>query len=89
MHGLYWGFGGPGGYASRLCGFANGSWYGSWFMITMMVLGVALVVVLAIGIFRRGQHGSTYSEALEIAKRRYANGEIDKDTYDRLKKDLR
>ena len=89
MHGLYWGFGGPGGYAGNLCGFANGSWYGSWFMIAMMVLGVALVVVLAIGIFRRGQHGSTYSGALEIAKRRYANGEIDKDTYDRLRKDLR
>ena len=89
MHGLYWGFGGLDGYANRLCGFANGTWYGSWFMIAMMVLGVALVVLLAIGIFRRGHNGPANSEALEIAKRRYANGEIDKETFDQLRKDLR
>ncbi len=72
-------------------------WFGGWSPWFMLVLvGVFAFVLLAILIFCRrggmccgpwggmGQHRSP----LDILKERYARGEIGKDEFDRMKKDI-
>jgi putative membrane protein len=46
---------------------------------------VAAVIVLAVRLARRGRRPS---ESIEIAKARYARGEISKNEFEELKKDL-
>ena len=70
-------------------GYGNGnSLWGFIFMLLIM----ALVVVGIVAIVRHfgrdvstGQHGET---ALELLKKRYAKGEIDKKEYAEMRKDL-
>lgn len=86
MHGWLWGYGMPGfTYHWNVIG---GSWWGRGFMIGLLVLGVALVVILARYLSHRGREHSRPSEALEILRRRYAGGEIDEETFKRMKQDL-
>ena len=66
---------------------------GVWmFGMVFWALGIAAVIILILSLVRRTgfRRGWTSGEpdALEIAKRRYARGEITKDQYDQLKKDL-
>jgi len=71
--------------------------YGGVGMVIMAVfwaLVIALILLLAIRLFRRGGHylPPTSYEArnrpLDIAAERYAKGEISKEEFDQLKKDL-
>ena len=70
----------------------GGTWMtGLGFLFWLLV--VAGVVALVIWIVRTSsQRGTGTSpqgpDALEIARRRYASGEISKEQYDQLKKDL-
>jgi putative membrane protein len=67
-------------------------WGGGWFM---MLLWTALLVIAIVWIVRalqtknanNGTHQSTET-ALDIAKKRYARGEISKEEYEAIKKDL-
>lgn len=71
-------------------GFMNGGWSGGIFQILILVI-VIIAVVWAIRYFTgQRQIGSSSSSdsALEILKRRYANGEIDKEEFEQKKKDL-
>ena len=71
-------------------GFMNGGWGGAVFQILFLVI-IIIAVVWAIKYFSgQRQIGSTPSgdSALEILKRRYANGEIDKEEFEQKKKDL-
>ncbi len=69
-----------------------GSWYyGGWWMIIVWIVVAGLIIWGIVALARRG--GASSSEGqnqtpLDIAKRRYANGEITKEEYERLKKDL-
>jgi putative membrane protein len=74
----------------------GGGWPGGGFWmfgVVFWALGIAAVVILILTAVRRstglgrGWHGSD-PDALEIARRRYARGEITKEQYDQLKKDL-
>lgn len=79
------------------------AWSGSWrwgphmmfgfpggmFMMVLMILAVAVLVYLAL----RKQPGFGPAEfsretPLEVAKRRYAKGEISKEEFEEMKKDL-
>jgi putative membrane protein len=67
---------------------------GYWlFGVFFWAFGVAAVTALVVMLVRRsvgfhkGWHGGE-PDALEIAKRRYARGEITKEQFEQLKKDL-
>lgn len=53
-----------------------------WFLL------IALVIVLARPLFKTNQQESESETPLEILKRRYANGEIDQEEFEKRKKDL-
>lgn len=61
--------------------------------IFMMIFGLLLmigIVLLVVWLFRRYPVGDRYRDEtpLEILKKRYARGEIDKDEFEQKKKDL-
>ncbi len=70
-------------------------WGWSWGMGLMMISGtiitigiIALVIWLIIKATRQEPSYRSKSDALEIAKERYARGEISKADFDQIKKDL-
>lgn len=71
----------------------DGGWHMGWWMIWWWILGVALVVLvfrLLVGAGRGPTDGRpSRDSAEEILKRRYASGEIDRETYQRMAADLR
>jgi len=83
MFGLFHGFGGMMGYG----GYGYNGWSQS------LLLGL-LIIALVIGIFyvvRRPRHHQTNyrsNQAMETLNTRYANGEIDRETYEQMKQDL-
>ena len=60
---------------------------GSLFMFVFWALIIALVVWLIVRVTRSGQQSAS-QDPLEIAKARYAKGEITKKEFEQLKKDL-
>ncbi len=74
----------------------GGGWFGGIGMMIIGFLGFVLLVVGVIYIIRwilpqanNQQHGHIDSDnSLGILKKRYANGEIDKQTFESMKKDL-
>jgi putative membrane protein len=70
-------------------------WFGGiWlFGFFFWALGIAAVIALILALvrrsigFRRGWYGGE-PDALEIARRRYARGEINKEQFEQMKKDL-
>jgi putative membrane protein len=62
-----------------------------WWMLFGGVLWVAFwgaVIYLVVRLVRGGPRAPRGEEPIEIAKRRYARGEIDKAEYDRIHHDL-
>ncbi len=67
------------------------SWW--WFMPIFMILFWGLVIWGVVALVRslsgpRGSDSSKADSALEVLKKRYARGEIDKEEYEEKKKDL-
>ncbi len=67
------------------------SWW--WFMPIFMILFWGLVIWGIVALVRglsgpRGSDSSKADSALEVLKRRYARGEINKEEYEEKKKDL-
>jgi putative membrane protein len=67
-----------------------------WGMMGFMGLGMifwvailALVVYFIVQLFRRHAANGGQSDALRILQERYARGEIDRDTFNRMKDDLK
>ncbi len=69
----------------------GGSWpmmhygYGGWIMWLILAIGIAAVIYF---IVQAQRGGSVRETPLEILKKRYAKGEITKEEYDRMKRDL-
>lgn len=72
----------------------NGGWWMSgymWFFsILFWILIIAGVVLVVRWLADRGSPASAppTESALEILKKRYARGEIDRETYERMKRDI-
>lgn len=83
--GYYRGWMGPG---------MMGGYGGGWLMALIMLVFWGFVVWGIIALVRGGRHhhyiesSHGNESALEILKRRYANGEITKDEYEQKKKDI-
>ena len=71
-----------------------GSWgYGMFGMVLMLLFWALIIVGIVLVVrwlFNRGGRESpgTDDSALEILEKRYARGEIDKETFDAMRKDL-
>jgi putative membrane protein len=64
--------------------------YGGMFMWLLFLILAGLLIYFVVTQARRppGQAGSSPETPLDILKKRYARGEIDKAEFDRLKRDL-
>jgi len=69
--------------------FGAGWWWG-FGGIFMILLWVGLIVLIVWGVMKIGKGGSDTSkkDALDIARERYAKGEISKEEFEQIKKDL-
>ena len=67
-------------------------WWGfSWFFILLCGLGFAgfiYLIVYIIGKQGKGSGPATKNDPLDIARERYAKGEISKEEFEQIKKDL-
>lgn len=88
MFGTHYGFG-FGRLGSSWCGFAGADWWTRGLMIGLVVVGITIVVLLAVHLAKRSHTSQGNSEALAILNNRYANGEIDEETYRNMKRTLR
>ena len=70
-------------------GHMMGYGYGGGFMwlIVLVLVGVVIYFLLQAS-KSKGSAGSTTETPLDILKKRYAKGEIDKEEFDRMKEDL-
>ncbi len=88
---ILWGLRG-GGFSMMGPGMMGG--YGSMFFIPILfIIFLGLIVWAVVAALQKTNSGTgisarTSDEALEILKRRYAQGEIDKEEYETKKKDL-
>ena len=65
-------------------------WFGGWMMFLWIVI-IGLIVWGIVALTRRGSTSTRddrRESPLDIAKRRYAKGEITKEEFDRIRKDL-
>jgi putative membrane protein len=65
-----------------------GGWLGPLFMLIFWALVITGGVFLVRYLVRQGRAGDHQGSALEILKRRYARGEIEKDEFEAKRKDL-
>ena len=74
-------------------GMMNGfGWFGGFIcllIIVLIIIGVVALVNRSTKSHYVERSGSSNSSAVEIAKNRYAKGEITKDQYDQILKDLK
>jgi putative membrane protein len=68
----------------------GGHWFGGLLMLLFWALVVVGIIALVRGLLSRPGGGGTASpeSPLDILKRRYANGEIDKAEFEEKRKDI-
>ena len=82
------------GYPNMMGGFFGGGlgWIGMIFGFIFFILLVIGIIFLIVWLVKRsnnpGVENKTDSKSLEVLKERYAKGEITKDQFDNMKKDL-
>ena len=82
------------GYPNMMGGFYGGGlgWIGMVFGFIFFILVVIGIIFLIVWLVKRsnnpGVENRTDSKSLEVLKERYAKGEITKDQFDIMKKDL-
>jgi putative membrane protein len=84
-------YGGYGGYPGMMSGYGFNPMGGILTIIFwgLIIAGIALVAVwLARGDDHRGMHPGSSESALQILKTRYAKGEITKEQFESIKRDL-
>jgi putative membrane protein len=82
------------GYPNMMGGFFGGGlgWIGMVFGFIFFILVVIGIIFLIVWLVKRSNHpgveNRAESKALEVLKERYAKGELTKDQFDNMKKDL-
>lgn len=73
----------------RMHGWCSGFWFGGFFMwlILLIIFGVMIYLLFQMKKSRRPE-GPTAETPIEILKKRYAKGEITRDEFAKMKKDL-
>ena len=72
----------------------NGGWhmmggYGGLLMWILLIVGIVLVVFLVMQLTKsNGPQNKSQETALDILKKRYARGEINKEEFERMKQDM-
>ena len=69
----------------------HGGWWmgGMWFFpLLFWILVIAGVVFIVKWMRERGQETEPQESALDVLNKRYARGEIDRDTFETMKKDI-
>src|ERR1035437_5737594 len=88
----YYGYGGNSGYYGGMMG-----GYGGVSMLFMIPIGLIVLLVIGYVIWRAvgwescgsgGHTGHYSSDAMEIVRQRYARGEISKEQFEQMKKDI-
>ena len=76
--------------AVSLWGHAMGCGYGGLIMwiLTLILVGVVIYIVLQSSRVKGGLFGDERETPLDILKKRYARGEITKEEFDRVKREL-
>ncbi len=65
------------------------AWFSGWIVMIIFGGGILAFIIWFIVRFSKGDsHITTASNALDIAKERYARGEITKSEFEQIKKDL-
>jgi putative membrane protein len=70
-------------------GYGMGSGFGWIFMILFWVVVILLIFAFVKLLSKRSPNETTGKSAEEILKERYAKGEISKEEYEQIKKDIR
>jgi putative membrane protein len=88
-----YGRGGYGGYGPGMMGWGYGGWFSGIFGIIFLaavVVGVFFLIRWIVSASERhsGQEPGTGDSAMEILRKRYARGEINKEEFEEKKKDL-
>ncbi len=65
-----------------------GGWLGPVFMLVFWALAITGVVFLVRYLLRQGRGADREDSALEMLKRRYARGEIEKEEFEAKRRDL-
>ena len=82
------------GWSNMMGGFFGGGmgWIGMILRFICFILIIIGIILLIVWLAKRATHSviedKTGSKALEVLKERYAKGEITKDQYESMKKDL-
>jgi putative membrane protein len=67
----------------------SGWWMvGGWLLMVLIFGGLAALTVLSFKWFSKHNAATSKQTPLDIAKERYAKGEITKEQYEQIKKDL-
>jgi putative membrane protein len=75
-------------YDYRMMNGDGGAW--GFVMILFMFVFLVIAVIVAVHLLRGHQYiNKQQGDPIDIVKERYAKGEIDKEEFERLKKDLR
>jgi putative membrane protein len=69
-------------------GWHNRGFFGGWWMWLIAIILIGAVIYFAVKSSQNKETGRS-GDALEILKKRYARGEITKEEYDSMKKDLK
>lgn len=70
-------------------GHMMGPGFGGIFMWILLLIAVVLIIYFLMRVSREGGHGTSHETPLDVLKRRYAKGEITKEQFDEMKKDLK
>jgi putative membrane protein len=67
----------------------NGWWMAAgWVLMALIWIGIAVLAILAFKWFLRHNEATTKQSPMDIARERYAKGEITKEQFEQIKKDL-
>ena len=68
--------------------YGGGMWFFHFFFWLLIIIGIVLLIVWVVR--RTGTHAGGHDEetALDLLKKRYARGEISKEEYDKMRKDI-